>query len=231
MHASTAVSQFFHAHVLVKSPTVGRHLHYQCWAPGLYFFSSVRPLKLKTDVIKKKYKANELRIKISHTNKVYHCNCWVLERIWKVVYWHNAEPVLINLHDYGDYRLNLKRGQSVLLSPEHFEDIASLVYSCAFVFESVAVSCLWLSHNFSYHFIVSDILIYRSLFWPCGCCIWFNNDRVIRSNVNNSGLLVLAHLSAISSAFYIVDGVFLDVKVHLQIMEFSIIANVTIFDI
>lgn len=30
----------------------------------------------------------------------------------------------------------------MLLSPEHFEDIASLVYSCAFVFESVAVSCL-----------------------------------------------------------------------------------------
>lgn len=54
----------------------------------------------------------------------------------------------------------------MLLSPEHFEDIAGVVYSCAFGFISATLSCSRLSYNFSCHFIVSDSLIYRSLFWP-----------------------------------------------------------------
>lgn len=36
---------------------------------------------------------------------------------------------------------SLKRGHSVLLSPERFEAIAGVVYSCTFGFISVTVSC------------------------------------------------------------------------------------------
>lgn len=50
--------------------------------------------------------------------------------------------MLNNINDYGDYRLILKGGHLVLLSPEHFEDTGSVAYSCSFVFESLAVSCL-----------------------------------------------------------------------------------------
>lgn len=48
---------------------------------------------------------------------------------------------------------------------------------------------------------VTDVLIYRSLFWPCGCCVWLNNDCIIGSNVNNSGLIVFLLLIVTSSAF------------------------------
>lgn len=136
-----------------------------------------------------------MQVEVSHTNYVCHYDWGNSERISSQVdCWHGATPVLNKTNYYGHYKFYLKRGHSVLLSPEHFEDTAGIVYSCAFGFISVTVSCSWLSYSISCHF-VSDSLIYRSLLWPLEWCVWLSNSCVVRPNMNNSGLALLLHSS------------------------------------